>query len=424
MRLTPDRAGARQLSAILLSAWFVMGLGQAALAQETPPSEEKITVPRSEFEEMKRTIAELKQEVDALKEGRSEESDPELERRVDELLDDATGEEGGFFIPRAAALAEEEGTPTLFTGLYEKPFLYEGGTVYIGGYIDFEYQDIEGENGTFDQHRFVPFIYADVSDRIKVATELEIEHGNELSVEFAVMDYLLWDPFNFRAGIILSPVGKYNLVHDSPIQDLTTRPLVTESVIPAVSREAGLGFFGDLLPPSDDSELALSYELYFSTGFAGLDAEGDNVITQSKGLRDARAKNDNGGSDEFRDNNDDIATMGRLAVSPAAGLEAGASFHTGRYDENNDNNLTIFALDLTASGNAVTRLTNADGFLADHVLNPIEVLFEFANANISRDQFARESGVIGDMDGYYAQLNYHVFPGIHRVVERERNCHS
>ena len=29
----------------------------------------------------------------------------------------------------------------------------------------------------FDQQRFVPFIYADITDHVKFASELEIEHG-------------------------------------------------------------------------------------------------------------------------------------------------------------------------------------------------------------------------------------------------------
>ena len=58
---------------------------------------------------------------------------------------------------------------------------------------------------TFDQHRLIPFIYSDVSDRVKFATEIEFEHGGpdttggvsggkgELKVEFATIDFLMTD---------------------------------------------------------------------------------------------------------------------------------------------------------------------------------------------------------------------------------------
>lgn len=386
-------------------------VGTAAGAEE----EEQVTVPRSVLDKLLDKVERLESKVEDLEgrsaDGRRSDADRSgVGSRVDRIVEEHIEDDPDLFIPRRAALAEEEDEGAYFAGLYTRPFLYEGSNVYVGGYIDLEYTDAEGDDRTFDPHRLVPFIYADVTDRVKVATEIEIEHGNELGVEFAVMDYEISDPVNFRAGIILSPVGKFNLVHDSPIQDLTTRPLLTRTVVPAVSREAGLGFFGSLID-DDDSEWDVSYEIYVSTGFKGLDAAGDNVITQSSGLRDARAKTDNGGSGEFRDNNNNLATMGRLAVSPTAGLEAGVSFHTGTYDENNDNGLTIFDFDLTLSGTAVNRYLGDGGFLSDHVIGPSEFLIEYAHANISRDTFARNSGVIGDMDGYYAQWNYHVFPG-------------
>ena len=40
-------------------------------------------------------------------------------------------------------------------------------------------------------------------------------------------------PFNIRAGILLMPVGKFNLLHDSPLNDLTDRPMVPRFVIPS-----------------------------------------------------------------------------------------------------------------------------------------------------------------------------------------------
>ena len=110
----------------------------------------------------------------------------------------------------------------------------------------------ERTNG-FDQQRFVPFIYADITEHVKFASEIEIEHGiretsdNEISLEFAHIDYLVHEPFNIRAGILLIPIGKFNLLHDSPLNDLTDRPLVSQLIIPSTMAETGVGFYGTLL---------------------------------------------------------------------------------------------------------------------------------------------------------------------------------
>ena len=55
------------------------------------------------------------------------------------------------------------------------------------------------------------------------------------------------DWLNYRGGIILSPLGKFNLVHDSPLQDLTERPMVSRFIIPTTLSESGMGFFGTFI---------------------------------------------------------------------------------------------------------------------------------------------------------------------------------
>lgn len=125
------------------------------------------------------------------------------------------------------------------TMIYAKPFV-SAPKAFVGGYFDLQYRNhrkdvidngagspgshpgIGSTNSSFDQQRFVPFIYADITEHVKFASELEIEHGiregteTEVSLEFAHVDYLFSEPVNLRAGIILLPVGKFNLLHDSP----------------------------------------------------------------------------------------------------------------------------------------------------------------------------------------------------------------
>ena len=70
----------------------------------------------------------------------------------------------------------------------------------------------------------------------------------EIGLEFAHIDYLVKEPFNLRAGILLLPIGKFNLLHDSPLNDLTDRPLVSRFVIPSTVSETGAGFYGTFIP--------------------------------------------------------------------------------------------------------------------------------------------------------------------------------
>lgn len=318
----------------------------------------------------------------------------ELRSEVARLKGDPLDAGDAYYIPRTAAEFQESGLPASMGGMYTKPFLTEfGDSTYVGGYIDLEYRDVRGSssNKEFDQHRFVPFFYADVSDRVKVAAEIEYEHGHELEVEFAQMDFLLNDAVNLRAGIQLLPLGKFNQVHDSPIQELTDRPLVNQYIIPSTLRDAGLGVWGDLGE-------SVSYNATVSNGFKGLDNAGTVAINNKKGLKDARPNKDKVGG-AFENLNDQLAYTGRVAFKPTLGTEFGFSGHFDKYDERGTNDLEILALDATIAGSAVP-------LLPDNV----ELLYEGAWAGIERDDFAKTSGVAGDMTGHYVQANVALQP--------------
>ncbi len=301
--------------------------------------------------------------------------------------------EDEYYIPRLATDFQESGLPASLGNVYTKPYLSSlGERTYLGGYIDLEFKDPKGdENQFFDQHRFVPFIYSDVSDRVKMAAELEFEHGHEVEVEFAQIDYLFNPAFNFRAGIMLLPLGKLNEVHDSPIQELTERPLVDRYIIPTTLRDAGVGAWGQV---SEE----VKYQFTVTNGFKGLDAAGTSAITAEDGLRNAAPQADEL-AEPFENINDQLAYAGRVAWAPLLGSEVGVSALQDTYDENGDNDLKLMALDGTLEGKAVVWLPD-----------PLELQGEAAWADIDRDAFALASGVAGDMFGYYAQANWRLDP--------------
>src|SRR5262245_24490452 len=282
----------------------------------------------------------------------------------------------------SAAWAE---APSSTSPLYQKPFLVKG-RASLGGYMDLEFHAGD-EGSTFDQHRFVPFIYAEVSDRVHVASEIEYEHGGEvagdevtdgeISVEFATIDAKAAEALNFRGGIILSPLGRLNVYHDSPMLDLTERPLVDQEVIPTTLSEAGLGLYGSF---GLTEQLLINYEGYIVNGFKDSAVE-DGILDPHEG---AGSKKD--------DNNNSRAFVGRLGVSPRLGTEFGVSVHTGDYDSLGTQNLTITALD------------------ARFAAGPFEFLGEGA---MGRADYEESPGVqeTAESAGFYLEGHFHFLSG-------------
>ncbi len=292
--------------------------------------------------------------------------------------------------------------------IYAKPFVRAPKTI-VGGYMDFTITDCDAPSRDcdqgldFDQERFVPFFYSQVTDRLSVAAEVEIEHGGpqspqddgEVKIEFATMDYRFTDWFNLRGGVILIPMGRFNLVHDSPLNDLPLRPLVSRLILPSTFAESGVGFFGTVYPTQLSK---VDYEFYVTNGFRGdEDSDGNTFIniTESGGLRSARGS--------FKeDDNGNKAIVSRISVSPFLGVEVAGSIHHGAWDQEGKKDLTLLAVD----GNLQR--------------GPFELQGEAAWANIeggSPDATVEitSSDLIdgvppSNMHGYYVQLNYHFMP--------------
>ena len=252
-------------------------------------------------------------------------------------------------VPTVPRAAEGEAATLPTSPVYGKPFL-QVGSAAVGGYIDLEFKADEG-GSTFDQHRFVPFIYASVSDRVHVASEIEFEHGGfvsgeeetdgEIKIEFATVDVTASEALNFRAGVVLVPLGRLNVNHDAPMLDLTERPLVTRNVIPSTFSESGLGGFGTFYP---SEATTLSWEAYVVNGF------NSDVVT-SDGIIDVRE----GRGSKSSDNNNSRSVTGRLAFSPRLGTEIGVSGYTGKYTDQDAGNesISIYAVDAMAGFGAL-----------------------------------------------------------------------
>lgn len=256
--------------------------------------------------------------------------------------------------------------PLVAGGIYDKPFITRvGSRTVIGGYTDMAgmWTRTAGinEGWSFEARRFNLFTYSVIADGIVVTSEIEIEHGGEeLRLEYGLMDVELHEAVSFRGGVILSPLGKTNLVHDSPRLAFVDRPLPATEIIPSTLSEVGAGFFG-VLHPTPRSRV--TYEIYAVNGFT------QHIIEDSPETRIGAGKNR-----LFEgDNNGEPAVVGRVAFSPALGSELGVSFHTGAYnvfsvdglDTDTRRSLTILALDAEHSFGWMTLLAEYAGASID-----------------------------------------------------------
>ena len=214
-----------------------------------------------------------------------------------------------------------------------------------------------------------------------MSAEIEFEHGGnpdkdgEVKLEYAVADFRFTEALQFRGGVILSPLGTFNLLHDSPLNDLTARPVVSRQIIPSTLSEAGMGFFGTTYP---GEESVIAYQAYLVNGF------NEGIITDEGKLRIR-----GGRGSQKQDNNQDKSFVGRLGFSPRLGSNVGVSVHTGNYDDADEHRLSIGALDAKVTFGA------------------LELLGELAMANASIDQ-VEYPNTAEKQSGAYAQANYHV----------------
>jgi hypothetical protein len=223
--------------------------------------------------------------------------------------------------------------PFVRGGAYDKPYLTTlMDRAAIGGYAEFHARvdrtDGAVEEGGFDAKRFNIFTAAQISDFVRIAAELEIEEGGEeLKLEFAAIDFSIHQGLRFRGGMLLSPLGRFNLTHDSPLNEFTDRPLVATDIIGTALSEPGLGALG-LIPTGRRSRM--TYEVYAVNGFS------DGLIVNSpEGTRIPR------GRSNFEDNNNAMSVAGRVTWSPDPAWEVGLSAHHGPYNVSEVEGLTV-----------------------------------------------------------------------------------
>lgn len=192
-----------------------------------------------------------------------------------------------------------------------------GGSMPMSGYMEMHVNHDGLNPTTLDFHRFVLNLGHMFGDRIRFWSELEIEHGlieggaptGELELEQAYLDFLIDPRFNFRAGILLTPVGIINERHEPTAFHGVERPFVDEVILPTTWFAGGGGLVGDLGG-------GLSYKTYVMSSVDG------SFFSAEEGFREGRQKS-------FLENARNLAWVGRLEYGPLPGLNLGTSFWTG-----------------------------------------------------------------------------------------------
>lgn len=244
-----------------------------------------------------------------------------LERQVQALTEEIARLRTESAVPEEKALESARG----YAPAASKVFGVARG-LSVGGYGELNYVNPIADSSspaTADAQRLVTYIGYKFNENIAFNSEIELEHARveaedapgEVALEFATIDFF-WKPaLNFRAGLLLTPMGFINEVHEPPYFYGVMRPLTERQILPATWREIGAGVYGQL---GEQAE----YRAYVMTGF---NAEGFDA----SGIRGGRQE----GGESLAEN---FAFVGRVDVTPdlLPGLQVGGSFYAGKADQN------------------------------------------------------------------------------------------
>ena len=277
----------------LIVPLFLLVLASSAAAQAPDASAasadapEETTQPQS-VDELRRRVEILAEEVEKLRSGEDDTIDlPDDQRRALGLA------------PSAAATYRRRSEGVSLAGYGEMLLENFSSSNQAGG----------GSAPTTRLDFLRAIVYAGYrfNDRFLFNSEIEIEHANEISVEFAYVDYMVNDNLSVRGGMLLVPLGLVNEFHEPTVFLGAKRPETEQRILPSTWRENGAGVVGSFGPAN--------FRAYVVNG---LNAAGFT----SAGVRGGRQKGANARAAH-------MAFAGRFDVTPAPGMFAGIGVYHG-----------------------------------------------------------------------------------------------
>ena len=317
-----------------------------------------------------------------------------LQEQVEALGDDVQKMDLGGLVPKIGELSQVLGNSIGVGQGAAKVYDIEQG-LSIGGYGEFIYKGNQNGVDQTDAQRAILYFGYKFSDKWVFNSEIEIEHGStgapsrnkggSVSLEFGYLDYMHSDTVNFRAGLLLSPMGLINQLHEPTAFLASNRPQTESRIIPSTWREMGAGFYGDV---GD-----FAYQTYLMTA---LDAEGFS----DSGLRGGRGKG-------ARTPSDDMSFISRVDYVGVNGLTLGGSLSVGQHGQDNID---------SGTGNDIGSVSTMMYELhADYRTGPWVFRALYAAADLDDvDQFNAGAGnAAGDelaesMNGFYGEVAYDI----------------
>jgi hypothetical protein len=298
----------------------------------------------------------------------------------------------------------------------------------VGGYGDFQFRTPSlseradgGGTSTFQSTRFILGVAAVLSQKQNITFNSEIEYElgtSEIDVEQAFVSWRVRPEFDFRGGIIVPPLGRFNTYHDSNLNITTLRPLINQFIIPTAYRDAGLGVRGVLRLPR---EMKLSYEADVVNGFQAANANGQ-ATPFSRLLGQSSAAEP--GLIAFQATRNSKAVVGRVGFSPILGLEFGLSSYAGTFTNHGDPSKSATIVFFDASYQRGPFVLNGEygrsnivgaGILRKSPAPPV------VNSNDPLTIVALSSYVAQTtpgQDGFYVESGYKFFRGLFRNREK------
>lgn len=277
----------------------------------------------------------------------------------------------------------------------------------IGGYGEVHYNQPLNKGlfdaGTLDVHRVVLFVGYNFSKNTQFVTEIEVEYAKEVWIEQAFIQQKLFRFVNFRAGLLLIPMGIINEYHEPTTFNGVERPVIDNKICPTTWREVGMGFTGNIQPAS------LKYQLYVVNGFSGYDGT-SALFSGSKALREGRQKGSK--SYMFSPN-----FSGKIEYYGIPGLSLGLSGYAGKSQSRLFQGLNKDSAALIATADSsVVGITMA-GLDARYTYKGLRLTGQFYYTAVSNtgdyNLFTGSNGKPNDlgrsMTGYYIEAGYNVF---------------
>ena len=222
------------------------------------------------------------------------------------------------------------------------------------------------------------------NDKFLFNSEIEVEHSNEISVEFAYVDYLANDHLTLRGGMVLLPLGLINEFHEPTVFTGAKRPETEQRILPTTWRENGAGILG--------SAGIVNFRAYVTNGLRG-------AGFSSAGLRGGRQK----GAKALAAN---LAFSGRLDVTPMPGVVAGLGLYKGGSGQEqvvlDSARLDVGTTVVEVHGRAQLRGFDLRGLFAQGSID------QAGQVNLALNRPA-DSPIADTMQGGYVQASYNVF---------------